>query len=366
MGKVNSTLNLPANSSASMTLKSLCTLVEADVTSRAAGDGNASAIEWISEAPLSSSFVLSSRPHVLVPQLKDQDISRMIRHIERVKKLLPEVFRRSGGDTGSRDRNSDWAELRMRKDDLHFRIRTANTFPASSGIASSASSFAAVTLMTAIAYSEDPVLFQKVWDQNPGLKRELAKISRQGSGSSCRSFEGPWVEWDHENAFQMNSSAMPEMAHFVLLFRTEPKKTSSSDAHQQVLGSPLWQGRIERATERVQKLREYLKQGDLPSIARLVWAESWEMHSLFHTCPEPFSYWEPGTMEGLQWLSGYLRESAPPIVTLDAGPNIHIIVDKKDREMWRTRIKQRFSDLVVLEDEQGAGASILSLEQGAF
>jgi diphosphomevalonate decarboxylase len=148
----------------------------------------------------------------------------------------------------------------------------------------------------------------------------------------------------------------------VVLLKSEPKQVSSSDAHSRVRTSPLWEGRIERAESRVRNMTVALRRGDLVTVARISWSEAWEMHSLFHTCVEPFSYWEPGTIELLHWLTPKIRESSPPIVTLDAGPNIHILVDQKDRDRWLQELRENFSKWNILEDEAGEGARPDSLE----
>lgn len=68
-------------------------------------------------------------------------------------------------------------------------MQSCNNFPHSSGMASSASSFAALTRCAAIALSEltnKPI---------PSVD-EQAQLSRLGSGSSCRSFYSPWALWE--------------------------------------------------------------------------------------------------------------------------------------------------------------------------
>ncbi len=345
MGKKNSLLNFPENASLSLTLNGLCTVAELKVTTPGGGS-----TRWIPEAPSLRAKSFHFDLPWIVPSLNEESVSRVLRHLERVKSAIPDLFSRYDLDVDfSRLKNAD------------FSLRTANTFPAASGIASSASSFAAVTLATAAACSKGIVRFQKVWDSELRFKRELAQISRIGSGSSCRSFEGPWVLWQKETAQCMETKGTPEMAHFVILVSTEIKKVSSSDAHSRVRTSPLWVGRAERVEERTQKMRAAFQLGDLPTVARIAWSEAWEMHSLFHTCSEPFSYWEPGTIEGLQWFSSLLQESSPPIVTLDAGANIHVIIEKTQRIPWRKRLQDFFQGRAILEDEQGMGANLIGV-----
>jgi mevalonate pyrophosphate decarboxylase len=85
----------------------------------------------------------------------------------------------------------------------------------------------------------------------------------------------------------------------------------------------------------------------------------WEMHSLFHTSEEPFTYWNPQTIEGLHFLAEFLKSPTPPIVTLDAGPNVHVLVAEGDRSVWRERLTTQFGKDRILEDGQGPGAEVL-------
>jgi diphosphomevalonate decarboxylase len=344
MGKKDSACNLPSNPSLSLTLNSICSFVE--ITSVHGGSGQ---VRWISERPRFFPKELAL-DQFKSPSLNDSGMTRVIRHFERVKNALSEVFPRFGIDFDSK-----------RVKNSNFFLRTANNFPEASGIASSASSFAALTLAAAYACSSQPERFQKTWDEVIDFRQALAQISRMGSGSSCRSFEGPWVLWKEVEVASLQVQAMPTLAHFVILIRTEPKEVSSSEAHKWAQTSPLWQGRVERVSQRISQMKAALESGNFSAVAEIAWSEAWEMHSLFHTCKEPFTYWEPGTIEGLKWFKTLRKGPHFPIVTLDAGPNIHVLVEKSQQELWRKRLRDQFIDCAILEDEQGEGSKIYEL-----
>jgi diphosphomevalonate decarboxylase len=278
-----------------------------------------------------------------VPRLSDSGVARVLRHVERVRAALPSLLAPYG--------------LRTRAGACE--LRAANTFPAASGIASSASSFAAITLATVAALSADPRAFARAYEGETELKRALARLSRQGSGSSCRSFEGPWVLWERESAAALQTQ-LPAMTDFVLIVAGQAKSVSSSEAHRRVKTSPLWSHRTDRAGDRVRTLEASLGEGNVAEIARVAWAEFWEMHSLFHTCAESFTYWEPGTLEALKWLEPHVRQPDPPIVTMDAGPNIHILVPTAKADAWRTLLTTAFKG-EILEDRSGQGATLLEV-----
>ena len=343
MGKKDAKRNIPDNPSLSLTLSSLKTIVELCV------EEGPSETLWVSELPSWPGGCPGE-----VPKLSDLGVQKVLRHVERVKRRLPEWYAEWGLPLHS-----------ARFERSRILLKTANTFPEASGIASSASSFAALTLAVGAAFCSSREAFDEAWEQKGTLlRRAFAQISREGSGSSCRSFEGPWVEWSEECAELVTDSQLNDLAHFVVLIKTDPKKVSSSEAHLRIKTSPLWQGRVARTQDRVMRLKQALHQGKIEDASVIAWDEAWEMHSLFHTSEKPFTYWEPGTMVGLKYFSEP-KDSWPsmPIVTLDAGPNLHVLVLKKDQQYWRAQLRELFPNTQILEDAPGQGASLRVWEE---
>jgi diphosphomevalonate decarboxylase len=345
MGKQEGAVNIPENPSLSLTLSRLCSYVEitcSDRSNLSAPDGEPL---WVAEPPLLwngyEGFTLE------IPHLREEGSNRFLQHFKRVRHVAPGILSKYGLAVATSN-GVGWANS--------YLIRSGNTFPLSTGIASSASSFAALTLAASMTCARDQAAFDQAWNSEVGLRRDLANLSRQGSGSSCRSFEGPWVGWKQEHAFKV-SALTENLTHFVVIVSDEAKKISSSKAHRLVKGSPLWRGRVERANTRFKQVSKALTEGDLASIARIAWQETWEMHSLFHTAAEPFSYWHPRTVEILQWLSSLVSGPEPPIVSMDAGPNLHLIVPKAKADFWRDSLIERYGRGSFREDEPGGGAA---------
>jgi len=342
MGKIDAQKNIPENASLSMTLDSLASWVSIE-SKPASGAGS---VTLLPEAPGESS-------KFRIPNLSEKGRQKVIRHVEFVRQSLGSLLAPYG--------------LEPISEPVDLVMKSANTFPEASGIASSASSFAAITLASAVAFSKDPEAFEKAFTAEISLKRALARLSRQGSGSSCRSFEGPFVEWEGESAFAAES-ALPALRHFVVLISDSPKAVSSSEAHLRVKTSPLWKDRPARVHARLELLKTALKQADLSTLARLTWEEAWEMHSLFHTSQPPFSYWRGGSVEALQWFAPLVGgakapDGALPIVTMDAGPNVHVIVPEADGEIWKARLEAQFGAHALLQDRPGTGARIVRPEE---
>lgn len=198
-----------------------------------------------------------------------------------------------------------------------FTIRSANDFPSDCGLASSASSFAALT----------KALYQ--WSRESGGKElpvgELAQLSRAGSGSSCRSFFETWALWTPTEVKAVEL-AFKNPIHQVVVVHSEKKDVSSSEAHKRVTSSALFAGRPERADARAKLLLEAFQAMDWKKIFEVCWVEFQDMHALFETSQPPFGYFEPGSVEVLRAVREVWKsQNDGPIVTMDAGPNVHVL-----------------------------------------
>ena len=201
---------------------------------------------------------------------------------------------------------------------------------------------------------------RKLFEREPHLRMALASLSRLGSGSSCRSFQGPWVRWEGPTAMKLETD-FPRLTDFIIVVSAKAKTVSSSDAHLRVRSSPLWRGRPGRARKRLEIVEGALIKQNFREIAFQAWSEFWEMHGLFHSAKESFSYWDPESKNVLAVLNKEIERDNPPIVTMDAGPNVHLLVRDSDVEEWRKRLPEMFPGKIILEDRQGVGAEVLKV-----
>ncbi|MFZ3231078.1 MAG: diphosphomevalonate decarboxylase [Pseudobdellovibrio sp.] len=255
-------------------------------------------------------------------------------------------------DLSEKGRNKFLKHFSFLKEQLNisekFEIKSANNFPSDCGLASSASSFAALTL----AAYQWALQAKKISIKDDG---ELAMLSKMGSGSSCRSFYSPWVVWDAEGVKQIEL-AENKLKHQVVLCDESIKSVSSSDAHLRVLTSDLFIGRPARAELRLNKLKEVLSSGKLIDSWRqafeICWNEFWDMHALFHTSQPAFMYMNSGSQEVLTTiLKIWNMENDGPLVTMDAGSNIHLLYRKDQDELYSRLIKLFSTKYSVWTDE---------------
>ena len=200
-------------------------------------------------------------------------------------------------------------------------------------MASSASSFAALTKCACLAISE---LTHKELPDN----KTQANLSRLGSGSSCRSFFSPWALWDNE---EVDSIELPysDLIHHVIIISDSEKEVSSKAAHLEIETSPNFTMRPARARERLKDLLVAIKEKNWPKMHKLCLDEFIDMHELFKTSLHPFSYIDANTQKALNELESFWEEHQDgPLVTMDAGPNIHLLFRKDQVEMAKFYVQE--------------------------
>jgi diphosphomevalonate decarboxylase len=168
-----------------------------------------------------------------------------------------------------------------------------------------------------------------------------ANLSRRGSGSSCRSFFSPWALWDEE---QISAIKLPydTLNHEVIIISHEVKQVSSSIAHELIQTSPDYIERPNRARQNLTLLLEALQTKNWQAAYNICWQEFQDMHALFLNCSKPFTYINERTKDVLNHLQElWSREGDGPIITMDAGPNIHTLYRPDQTELAR-RFKQDY------------------------
>ena len=218
-----------------------------------------------------------------------------------------------------------------------YSINSENNFPSACGIASSAASFAALTAaMATLAQLE--------------LNEDIATLSRFGSGSACRSFFNGWVEWREDQVYQQ---AFPfnDLEHAVLLLDTSRKKISSSTAHKMVESSPNFKDRIINVEKRLKNLKYELINKNWQNAGLIIKEEYLDMHKLFKTCWQGFSYRSDLNQKIEGWCEQYnIIFGIGPWVTLDAGPNIHLLFqDKVQKTHFLKEFSKKFPNIEVYQ-----------------
>ncbi|KAM3165580.1 Diphosphomevalonate decarboxylase [Lachancea thermotolerans] len=286
-GKRDKTLNLPTNSSISVTLaqEDLRTL-----TSVATSESFTEDQLWLNGQP--ESLQGERTQHCL------QDLRNLRARIEAQDSSLP--------------RMSQWK--------LH--IVSENNFPTAAGLASSAAGFAALVMAIAKLY------------QLPDSHSEISKIARKGSGSACRSLFGGYVAWemgsesdgsDSKAVEVAPQSHWPEMKAAILVVSADRKDTPSTSGMQHTVAtSDLFQERIHNVVpKRFEEMKQAIQDRDFTRFAELTMRDSNSFHA---TCLDSFPpiFYMNDTSRKIVKLCHQINAFYDETIvayTFDAGPN---------------------------------------------
>ncbi len=223
---------------------------------------------------------------------------------------------------------------------FHFKIETSNTFPHSSGIASSASGMAALSLcLMDIEKQLDSSMDEQFF------KKKASFLARLGSGSACRSIEGDLIQWGAHKGTTKSSDLFgiqyPYEVHdifknyhdTILLVHKGEKQVSSTVGHNLMHNHPYAENRFHQAHGNLDKLKSIFSEGDLDSFIEIVESEALTLHAMMMTSMPYFILMKPDTMEIINKIWSFRKGTKVPICfTLDAGANVHVLYPEAVKE----------------------------------
>ena len=221
----------------------------------------------------------------------------------------------------------------------HFTIDTRNTFPHSSGIASSASGMAALAMnLMSLEKLLNPEMTEAYFYQKASF------LARLGSGSACRSIKGNVVVWGKHDEIPESSDlfgvAFPSEIHAIfnnyqdtiLLVDKGEKQVSSTLGHDLMTGHPFAESRFAQAHDNLSKLKIVLQNGDINAFIAIVESEALTLHAMMMTSLPYFILMKPNTLAIINAIWKFRGDSNIPVCfTLDAGANVHVLYPEKDK-----------------------------------
>lgn len=228
---------------------------------------------------------------------------------------------------------------------LKAKVVSRNNFPSSSGIASSASGFAALTLACASALKLNM------------SEKELSLYARLGSGSASRSIPPGFTEWlmgtCSEDSYSI-SIAPPE--HFeiydlIVIVSKEKKEIPSTEGMKKL--NPYIIARLSELHENLQNVRTAILTKDFKRLGTYTEKDCISMHAVMMT--SGLFYWEPETLKIIKEIKNLRKRGIECYFTIDAGPNVHILCKKEDKE----KIRENFNNFKILESKPGGGTIII-------
>lgn len=285
-GKSDETLNLPAVPSLSITLDALVT--ETTVTLDEALDARAGDVVLFDQKPRDG-----------------EDKTRAVELLDRVRAIAG--------------------------DERRARVETVNHFPTASGLASSASGFAALATAAARAYGVDASLEQ------------LSAWARRSSASAARSLYGGFVELaagvvgDDSLAARVVAPAEHwDVCIVIALASLKRKKTSSRDGMiETAKTSPYYPAWVACAPGYFREVREGVLARDLEKVGVAMEASTFAMHASALAARPAVRYYAAATATLLECVESLRSDGVAAYSTMDAGPHVKVLCMRSDAERVR-------------------------------
>lgn len=242
---------------------------------------------------------------------------------------------------------------------FHLIIRSENTFPHSSGIASSASSMSALNLC--LMSLNEKITGKKL--SHDDFFREVSELSRLASGSAGRSvypFMASWGEKSTSFASAVDKKYVhPVFHHFcdsIIIVDADEKSVSSRAGHLLMDSHPFKEERYKRAGINLKKLMEALRQGNLDNFIEIVEEEALMLHALMMTSTPSYILLKPESLMLIEKIKEFRKQTGTKVCfTIDAGPNLHLLYPLEHRDQVSTWLENNFSHFQIIHDEVGSG-----------
>jgi diphosphomevalonate decarboxylase len=234
---------------------------------------------------------------------------------------------------------------------LHLKVESHNTFPHSSGIASSASSMSAfvMCLMEIESLLVGP-------STGSGTLTKASYFSRLASGSASRSVFPKMALWgatdcykgsSDEFAVSLENDIHPVFKTFhdsILIVSDAQKSVSSRAGHGLMEGNPYAPARYAQANENIKNLLTALKSGDLDTFINITESEALQLHALMMCSNPSFILMKPNTLRIIEMVRNFRNETQIPLCfTLDAGPNVHLLYPDSEAEKVESFVKSELA-----------------------
>ena len=223
---------------------------------------------------------------------------------------------------------------------LDIKVESRNTFPHSSGIASSASSMSAFVmgLMEIETMLVGP-------STGSGTLTKASYFSRLASGSAARSVFPKMALWgatacldgsSDEFAVSLENEIHPVFKTYrdsILIVSGETKSVSSRAGHTLMEGNPYAPARYAQANVNIENLLAALKSGDLDTFINITESEALQLHALMMCSNPSYILMKPNTLNLINEIRHFREETKLPLCfTLDAGPNVHLLYPEKEAD----------------------------------
>lgn len=264
----------------------------------------------------------------------------------------------SGAELEKISRHLDLIAAKLGVERARARMSSSNSFPTASGIASSASGFAALTAAAVSALGHELP------------EKELSILARRGSGSACRSIPDGFVKWNRGHAdndsfaYSLYPANYWAIRDVVAIFGQEKKKVSSSAGHEIAATSPLLPCRVRFVERSIGEIEQSLADRDFTKFGTILESDGLNMHAVMLTSRPAIMYWQPETVALMHQVYDWRRSGLEAYFTIDAGPNVHVICQEKDAADCRAKLAVFPGVREIIENVPAQGVRLTAAEPG--
>jgi diphosphomevalonate decarboxylase len=238
---------------------------------------------------------------------------------------------------------------------LRAEVSSRNDFPTASGLASSASGFAALALAAVRAAGLD-------WSA-----AQVSDLARRSSASAARSVFGGFVELPaggpapaESESLAAHPVAAPDHLPLAILVcvTTEAEKPVGSTLGMATTmeRSPFASAWLEHAPTLHERVLRALLAGDFATMAEAAEASSLAMHA--SAIAAGVVYWNAGTLAALARVRSLRAGGALTYASIDAGPHVKVLAPPSEAERARKDLEATPGILRVLVARPGQGARV--------
>ncbi|MCB1221225.1 MAG: diphosphomevalonate decarboxylase [Planctomycetales bacterium] len=234
------------------------------------------------------------------------------------------------------------------------RIESENSFPMSSGLASSSSAFAA--LATALNELSEVRITQTL----------LTKLARRGSGSAARSITGglsSLSNGDDPAARLLVPASDVPWGMVVGVVDSEPKQYSSREGMKlSEQTSPYYRRWVLQARHDYRYMLHALRGWDLAEVGEIAEENSNAMHACMLATRPTLMYWQAGTMDIMHSVVAWRNEGLKAYYTVDAGSHVAVLCHIDDLDEVTKRMQAVPSVVKAIANRPGGAAVLVAMQ----
>lgn len=237
---------------------------------------------------------------------------------------------------------------------LKAKVVSYNNFPIGTGLSSSASGFAALTLAATKALGLDL------------SEKELSILARQGSGSASRSIPDGYVEWvDGKTSDTSFSQSIFSAEHWdimdiIAIVSKEKKDVATSEGQKRVESSIFFRTRLNHIKAKISTCKKLINERNFAEFGKLIEMEALELHAIMLTSWPSLIYWLPQSLYVMKSVQKWRKEGLQVYFTVNTGQDIHILCLKKDMVVVMDKMKSLENIIKIIPNTPSRGTYLLT------